>query len=208
MRDLPAAPPPQCVERFWAKVVRSPHPDGCWIFTGAISSPDGYGRVVFREGGRQYAVSAHRFALWLTGVDIRDPEVVADHRCNEALCVRCGPGHLIASTREANMAFASISGTARGRRPGWGLENRTRLDRSRAVRAAVADGWDEEAYRLARSEPLIRGEQMQLFDIRREAGGVQRCGGAAGAVRVPADRGHSDDFTWQGRGASRGRGSL
>ncbi|MDN5723674.1 MAG: hypothetical protein L0H20_11870 [Corynebacterium sp.] len=31
------------VERFWSRVVRSPG-DGCWIFTGAISGGDGYGR--------------------------------------------------------------------------------------------------------------------------------------------------------------------
>lgn len=35
------APTAAAIERFWARVVRGPH---CWIWTGAISGGDGYGR--------------------------------------------------------------------------------------------------------------------------------------------------------------------
>ena len=118
MTRLPAAIPNRVVEAFWGKVVKSPSPDGCWIFTGAISSPDGYGRINFRVDGRQYSVSAHRFALMLSGTDISDSEIVADHRCNEPLCVRVDSRHVIASTREANARYASLTGRARGQRPG------------------------------------------------------------------------------------------
>ena len=124
MTRLPAAIPNRVVEAFWGKVVKSPSPDGCWIFTGAISSPDGYGRINFRVDGRQYSVSAHRFALMLSGTDISDSEIVADHRCNEPLCVRVDSRHVIASTREANARYASLTGRARGQRPGVGPDPR------------------------------------------------------------------------------------
>lgn len=31
------------IQRFWSRVVKAPG-DGCWIWTGAISGGDGYGR--------------------------------------------------------------------------------------------------------------------------------------------------------------------
>ncbi|AWR15431.1 hypothetical protein FRC0290_00621 [Corynebacterium diphtheriae] len=163
MTRLPAAIPNRVVEAFWGKVVKSPSPDGCWIFTGAISSPDGYGRINFRVDGRQYSVSAHRFALMLSGTDISDSEVVADHRCNEPLCVRIDSRHVIASTREANARYASLTGRARGQRPGLDTQNRSRVQRSRDVRAAVVDGWDEKAYALAARRPVNPLEQPPLF---------------------------------------------
>lgn len=163
MTRLPVAIPNRVVESFWGKVVKSQSPDGCWIFTGAISSPDGYGRINFRVDGKQYSVSAHRFALMLSGVDISDSEVVADHRCNEPLCVRCHPRHVIASTRDANARYASLTGRARGQKPGLDTQTRSRVQRSRDVRAAVADGWNAEAYALAARRPVNPLEQPKLF---------------------------------------------
>lgn len=168
MVTLPPTIPDRVVKAFWAKVVKDPSPDGCWIFTGAISSPDGYGRINFRVDGKQYSVSAHRFALMLSGVDIADAEVVADHRCNEPLCVRVGCTHVIASTRAANMGYASRTGRARGTRPGLDTQTRSRVQRSRDVRAAVADGWDETAYRLAAQRPVNPLGQPSLFDTPRK----------------------------------------
>ncbi|MFR9480842.1 hypothetical protein ACLB3B_02245 [Corynebacterium amycolatum] len=164
MTRLPATIPNRVVEAFWGKVVKSPSPDGCWSFTGAISSPDGYGRINFRVDGRQYSVSAHRFALMLSGTDISDSEVVADHRCNEPLCVRIDPRHVIASTREANARYASLTGRARGQRPGLDTQNRSRVQRSRDVRAALAEGWNEEAYALAARRPVNPLDQPSLFE--------------------------------------------
>ncbi|MBG9320182.1 hypothetical protein I4J37_10745 [Corynebacterium belfantii] len=76
----------------------------------------------------------------LSGTDISDSEVVADHRCNEPLCVRIDSRHVIASTREANARYASLTGRARGQRPELDTQNRSRVQRSRDVRAALAGG--------------------------------------------------------------------
>lgn len=76
MTRLPVAVPNRVVESFWGKVVKSPSPGGCWVFTGAISSPDGYGRINFRVDGLQYSVSAPRFALMLSGTDISNSDLL------------------------------------------------------------------------------------------------------------------------------------
>lgn len=162
LRKLPDRPPAATVGRFWNKVVCAPG-SGCWIFTGAISSPDGYGRVNFTVGGQQFTVSSHRFALWVSGVDISDDATVAEHRCNEPLCVRVGVDHLRESSRETNVWYASASGGLRGPRPGLDTGERGRYQRSLDVREAVRDGWDAEAYSLAacpRNNPL---DQPKLF---------------------------------------------
>lgn len=41
--DATLDPTPDAVVRFWSHVVKAPG-TGCWLWTGAISSPDGYGR--------------------------------------------------------------------------------------------------------------------------------------------------------------------
>lgn len=136
---------------------------GCWIFTGAVSSPDGYGRVNFTVDGDQFTVSAHRFALWASGVDIRCSEMVAEHRCNEPLCVRVGREHLIESTADTNVWYASATGRLRGPMPGLDAGERTRYQRSVDVRAAVRDGWDETAYAAA-ARPVVNPlDQPTLF---------------------------------------------
>lgn len=162
VRDLPDRVPAGVTDRFWAKVVRAPGEEH-WIFTGAISSPDGYGRVTFTHSGRQHCVSAHRFALWISGVDIRDPDMVAEHRCNEPLCVRVHPTHLVASTRERNISYARLTGRLRGPRGGADSGWRTRHRRSLDVRAAVAGGWDQDAYTRAARPVTNPLEQPRLF---------------------------------------------
>lgn len=162
-RRLPARPPAATIRRFWRKVVTSDTRGGCWIFTGAVSSPDGYGRVNFTVDGHQFTVSAHRFALWVSGVDIRDPDMVAEHRCNEPLCVRTGDNHVIASDRSRNIAYASLTGRLNGPLGGFDTGARTRYQRSLDVRAAVIGGWDEQAYRHAAHRPVNPLEQPTLF---------------------------------------------
>lgn len=140
------APTDQAIERFWSRVVRSPD---CWIFSGAISGGDGYGRLTWRRDGASRTMSAHRFALLLAyGED--DDGAVAEHRCNEPLCVRVDQDHVIASTQSANLLYAVSLGRAGSHRAPTG--GRTRAERSRAVRAAVADGWDPIAYARAAGE--------------------------------------------------------
>lgn len=165
MRALPSKAPLRARSAFWSKVVKSTDADGCWIFTGAVSSPDGYGRVNFTVNGSQFTISAHRFALWLSGVDISDSEIVGDHRCHEPLCVRVGPEHLIASSQSANAAYGRQSGRARGTRPGLATSDRTRAQRSIDVRDAVRDGWNEDAYRAAARAPHNPAHEQALFDL-------------------------------------------
>lgn len=134
------------IERFWARVVRTPH---CWIWTGAISGGDGYGRITWRRDGVSRTMSAHRFALLLVHGDDATCSV-GEHRCNEPLCVRVDAAHVIPSTQTANLRYAVSCGRAGAHRAA--NDGRTRAERSLAVRGAVIDGWDPLAYARAAGE--------------------------------------------------------
>ena len=72
---------------------------------------------------------------------------MAEHRCNEPLCVRVDPGHVVASTQSANLRYAVACGRAGAiRNPG---QHTDRHARSLAVRDALASGWDARAYSRA-----------------------------------------------------------
>lgn len=97
-------------------------------------------------------MSAHRFALLLSGVDQVDG-AVGEHRCNEPLCVRVDADHVISSTQTANLLYAVSCGRAGTNRVTG--DGRTRAQRSLAVRAAVVDGWDPLAYAQAAGDTGI-----------------------------------------------------
>lgn len=137
------APTAAAIERFWTHVMPTP---GCFVWLGAISGGDGYGRFSWRAGGASRTMSAHRFALLLTDGD-PDPGTVAEHRCNEPLCVRVDPAHVIASTQSANLRYAVACGRAGNTRPLGAPSDRHA--RSLAVRAALQHGWDPDAYAAA-----------------------------------------------------------
>lgn len=165
MRELPDRPPETTIHRFWNKVVKAPG-TGCWIFTGAISTPDGYGRVNFTVNTQQYTISAHRFAMWIAGVDITDTDMIAEHRCNEPLCVRLGRSHLIESTAASNSWYAVASGGVRRDDVGvnvGGTDTRSRVQRSLDVRDAVRSGWDPQAYQRAARPRINPLDQPTLF---------------------------------------------
>lgn len=146
---------------FWRRVVKAPG-NGCWIFTGAVSSPDGYGRIAWRDNGRERTVSAHRFALELAYGPLA-ASVVAEHKCNEPLCVRVGAEHVIQSTQRENLAYAVALGRATG--PGNGTVTIKRVARSLAVRRAVKDGWNAVAYARAQTAGRVfNAQQPGLFD--------------------------------------------
>ena len=101
-------PPTQAaIDAFWSRVVKAPG-DGCWFLIAAISGVDGYTRLTWRSGGVSRTESGHRFALLLA--DQLSDDVVAEHRCNEPLCVRVDPGHVVASTQSANLRYAVACG--------------------------------------------------------------------------------------------------
>lgn len=150
-------PTPEAVRRFWARVVKAPG-DGCWLLVSAVSGVDGYTRLSWRRNGVSRTESGHRFALLLAG-QLREG-VVAEHRCNEPLCVRVHSGHVIASTQSANLRYAVACGRAGDTRT---LATPTdRRARSVAVREALRDGWDPIAYAAA-SGITPRPEHPTLF---------------------------------------------
>ncbi|WP_342319212.1 hypothetical protein [Corynebacterium mayonis] len=143
------------IARFNRKIVYSPH---CWFWTGAISTPDGYGRFTFQRDNQQRTMLAHRFALLAAGIDLAEGGV-AEHACNEPLCVKVSADHVHRSTQSTNLRYA----VGRGRHDGSRLvvQSHNRAARSLRIRSALTSGWNEEAYRAA-----VNGteeEQLSLF---------------------------------------------
>ncbi|MFZ2510990.1 MAG: hypothetical protein WAW85_07875 [Gordonia sp. (in: high G+C Gram-positive bacteria)] len=137
--------------RFWQRVVKS---STCWWWVGAISTPDGYGRITWRRKNHQRALSAHRFALTIAaGAEIAD-EAVAEHLCNQPLCVRVGAGHLQVGTQAENVAYAVATGRHRGPRL---VSATNRCSQSLAVRAYLLGGGDPDkvGQHTSRIEPTL-----------------------------------------------------
>ena len=85
-------------ERFWGYVPeRSPWPDECWEWRGAIN-PNGYGKFALHKNVARYA---HRMAWILSGSELpRGMEI--DHACRNRACVK--PEHLVLVERGYNAA--------------------------------------------------------------------------------------------------------
>jgi hypothetical protein len=85
------------LKAIWARVRKSPEPDGCWIYEGHISKA-GYGRVHL-DGKQQ---QAHR-ALYVatTGANLTPSQFVC-HKCDSPPCVR--PDHMFVGTQKENIA--------------------------------------------------------------------------------------------------------
>ena len=84
--------------RWRSKIVTVPG-SGCAWWTGAISGR-GHGRFYYAPGR---VVIAHRFAFgWVHGVDALQDVPVLGHRCDNPLCQRVHPRHVVASSYEQN----------------------------------------------------------------------------------------------------------
>lgn len=125
----------------------SPVPSHSERRLGFAHTPNSYWLPVisWRSAGVSRTEYAHRFALLIAG-QLSDG-AIGEHRCNEPLCVRVGPGHLIASNQSANLRYAVACGRTGIIR--HATERNDRHARSLAVRAAVAGGWDAGAYARA-----------------------------------------------------------
>lgn len=142
------------ISRFLAKVVEGPG-EYCSIWRGAIGD-DGYGRFSITREGRERTVKPHRYAVayWL-GVPIEFGEVIEHIVCDNPICCRADPeprvGHVWPSTQADNLRRMASRRRGGGRR--WwvrrwsGLSRPERAARSRALAAAVRDGWDETRVR-------------------------------------------------------------
>ncbi|MBC7299898.1 MAG: hypothetical protein H5T78_02970 [Nocardia sp.] len=154
--------------RFEAKIVRGPRRADCWVWIGAIGD-DGYGRFSIQRDGREHVVRPSRYAIaYFTGEPV-PPGLIAMHdRCDNPICVRAGvvddvAPHVVLGTQSENLASMGDKGRGGGgRRPRWhhdGLSRAERVARSKALRAAVRDGWDEAKVFAA----LAIGAQPGLF---------------------------------------------
>ena len=86
------------VDRFRSKVVDVEGSECRW-WTGAISGR-GHGR--FRMASDRVVI-AHRFAFALSvGAEVAGQVAVLGHRCDNPLCQRVGPGHVVASSYVEN----------------------------------------------------------------------------------------------------------
>lgn len=158
------------IDRFWSHVVKGPRETDCWIWTGAIGD-DAYGRYWVRTEScshqmQQRVLRPHRVAWALAeGVSIDQPPVVEHVVCDNPICVRADGtlfDHLEGSTQAANLSRIAQHGRrgARGYRSRM-LSREAMYRRSLALRAAVADGWDDE--RIARALASVDEAQMALF---------------------------------------------
>lgn len=156
LADLAAAcASPEVVARWRDKIVTVQGSDCLW-WTGAVSGR-GHGR--FWLGPRRVVV-AHRFAFALThGVEQTAAVPVLGHRCDNPLCQRIGPGHVVASSYAANRREWAIrrerAGSPLGDPRGSRRRARELRDMARRDPALVAAD-------LARLRQLY-GEQLALW---------------------------------------------
>ena len=146
-------PAPAEVARFWSHVVKGPA-DAHWLFTGAIGD-DAYGRFWVSRAGMPRVVRASRYALELASPGGLDSGIFALHDCDEPLCVRAeatSATHIRAGTQAENLAQMGRRGRGGGAwwsRRWTGPTVADRVARSRALREAVRDGWDDGRIRDA-----------------------------------------------------------
>lgn len=149
---------------FWEHVIAS---ERCWYWVGAVSTPDGYGRFTFRRNNRQRSISAHRFALLLAHPEIDEDQFmsdtcetfVAEHYCNEPLCVRVDNAHVRSGTQRNNLAFAVGLGRHQG---GRATSTINRAARSLMVRSYLLDGGNpDDTARLFGT--VATDDQLGLF---------------------------------------------
>ena len=153
--------------RFWKHVVRGPGERDCWIYAAAVSD-DGYGRFWVSRNGRQKVVRPHRYALAIElGRPLNADEVALHEVCDNPICVRAssetlGRPHVVLGTQAQNLAGMGAKGRGGGRGQTWhwyGPDRAARAARSRALREAVRNGWDDGKVQDA----LLRSDVPTLF---------------------------------------------
>ena len=157
------------IDRFWRFVVKGPAASDCWIWTGAIAD-DGYGRFWVGRPGGPAVVRAHRYAYAIAHGSISGAEMGEHQVCDNPVCVKATTGrdtHILAGGHAGNMASMGRKGRGGGGRlRGWArLDKAGRAARSRALRAAVVDGWDAAAVTRALGRPVVGSDGPALFEF-------------------------------------------
>lgn len=156
LADLAAACADAAVVARWQGKIVTVEGSECLWWTGAVSGR-GHGRFWI---GSDRVVVAHRFAFALTrGVAATAAVPVLGHRCDNPLCQRVGPGHVVASSYVQNRREWAIrrkrAGSPLGDPRGSRSRARQLRDLARADPALVAAD-------LARSRRMF-GEQPPLW---------------------------------------------
>ena len=131
-------------ERFDESVPDRPQ-DGCWLWARSRFA-DGYGRALFREGGKQVSIRASHIALTLAGKP-RPDGADALHSCDNPSCVN--PAHLRWGNDKMN---------ARDR------EDRNRRVPVRGVRHGMSKLTDEKVVAI-RQDPRTHREVAKDFGV-------------------------------------------
>lgn len=125
------------------------------MWAGGLSD-DGYGVFRVTRDGVRRVVRTSRYALALSlNGSVLEPDVFALHSCDDPICVRVttaeevvrGLGtHLVGGDLRDNMRRMALMRRGGGRRAilARGAGASARAERSRAIRAAVADGWNAD----------------------------------------------------------------
>lgn len=104
-------------EALWANVDKS-NIDGCWVWTGAITS-GGYGHFHHRSTG---LIRSHR-ASWIVANGEIPLGLFVLHRCDNRPCVR--PDHLFLGTKKDNTQDMMAKGRAMFRGKPFSLTHNT-----------------------------------------------------------------------------------
>lgn len=93
----------QRIAVFWTQVDRRAGPDNCWPWTGAITSPHGYGCFAVGDGR---VLGAHKLA-WILTYGTPNGMCIL-HRCDNRVC--CNPAHLFLGTKQDNALDRALKG--------------------------------------------------------------------------------------------------
>lgn len=145
-------------ERIERHIDKTSHPDGCWLWTGALAM--GYGVTVlgFKAEGTQRKAQVHRLMYeWFVGPI--PPGLHIDHLCRVRRC--CNPSHLEPVTQRENLLRGEtiVAMNAAKTHCKWGHpfdEANTRMGRNgRARNCRACDRKRAAAARAARAIEAI-----------------------------------------------------
>lgn len=138
--------------RIWRYVSRSPHPRGCWLWTGAVKD-GGYGCFTMKVDGRKRGISAHT-AMHLLFRGPVPPGHDVCHACDNPACVN--PDHIFTGTRAQNVRDMIRKGRA-PRRPAGARHPLARMSEETVIRMRAQHRSGRSIYSLAKEYGVNSG---------------------------------------------------